>query len=108
MHTAHARVKGGSNSATLLFLGEKIQIPLKAGHHPFKWRFADVTFNAGLVALRIMRISGDTDQFCYETLYFCYFSGGGGGGGGGESPIPTLDPRMQRIFKSVCAPTHSH
>ena len=49
--------------------GGRIEIPLKAGQH----RSASddgSTLNAGFVALRI---SGDPDQYCYETLYFCDF-----------------------------------
>ena len=37
-----------------------------------KWRFTAVLMLAGLVALVF---SGDPDQYCLETLYFCDFSG---------------------------------
>ena len=40
------------------------------------------TLNARLKALWF---SGDSDQYCKETLYFCDL---GGGGGGGSSPLP--------------------
>ena len=68
-----------SDNVFFLFRGERIQIPLKAGHYrptsetPFKWRLAGVlmafcwraddgpTLNAGLVALRIL---GDPVQYC--------------------------------------------
>ena len=42
-------------------------MPLKEGHHwpasetPFKWRFAGVPLNTGLVALLFL---GDPDQYC--------------------------------------------
>ena len=58
---------------------------------PFRWRAeVDPTLNAGWMAFRILRISGDPDQYCLETLYSCNFSGGG----------PPLDPRM--ILHSFC------
>ena len=42
----------------------------------FRWRADDGrTLNAGLVALGF---SGDPDQYCKETLYFCDFQGGSG------------------------------
>ena len=66
-----------------------IQIPLKspiigppAKRHfnaieiGFRWRADDgPTLNAGLVA---SGFSGGPDQYCYETIYLCDFSGGGG------------------------------
>ena len=86
------------------------------GHHrpasetPLKWHFA-----AGpMMAQHIMLadFSGDPDQYCKETLYFCDFPGGGGGGSGPPSKsqywslrrilqIQTLDPPMLRIL--ICA-----
>ena len=47
-----------------------------ASETPFKWPFAGVPLNAGLVALLIF---GDLDQYCDDILYFCDFSGGGSG-----------------------------
>ena len=42
----------------------------------FRWRADnDPTLNAGLVACDF---SGEPDQYCKETLYFCYFLGGTG------------------------------
>ena len=52
----------------------------------FPWCADDgLTLNAGLVALWFSR---DTDQYCWEILYFCDFTGGGGGGGGSGPPVP--------------------
>ena len=48
--------------------------------------------NAGLVACGF---SGNPDQYCYEILYFCAFSGG-------ADPLPpSLDPHMQAMHVSV-------
>ena len=45
----------------------------------FRWRADDgPTLNPGLVA---SGFSGDPDQYCYETIYLCDFSGWGGGYG---------------------------
>ena len=71
---------------------ERIEMPLKVGNQwpasqtPFHRWHADngPPLNAGLVALWFL---GDPDQYCLETLYFCYFSGRGGGGFG-----PTVPP----------------
>ena len=45
----------------------------------------------------------DTDQYCYETLYFCDFSGGGGGrGGGGPGPsVPPMDPSIKKYLEMI-------
>ena len=32
-----------------------------------------------MLAWQLCDFSGDQDKYCYETLYFCDFSGGGGG-----------------------------
>ena len=63
----------------------RIKISLFAGHH----RPANndgPTLNAGFVGLCFLG-----DQYCYETLYFCDFSGGGGGGGVGSLSF-SMDP----------------
>ena len=57
----------------------------------FRWCADDgPTLNDGLVALCF---SGDLDQYCKETLYFCEFSGGLGVALG--LPVTPLDPPMQ-------------
>ena len=62
----------------------------------FRWRGDDgPTLNAGLVALCF---SGDPDQYCYETQYFCDFSGWGGESG---PPVPPLDPPMLHITELI-------
>ena len=40
----------------------------------FCWRVNGPPLNAGLVAMWFL---ADPDQYCWETLYFCDFSGGG-------------------------------
>ena len=75
-------VRGGPTLTAFLFVcffnfffslmrGRRIQIPVLVGHYwpaskmAFLWH-DDVgpTLNADLVALRILRISGDSDQYC--------------------------------------------
>ena len=82
-------IRGGPTLTTFFFLVDEgwedpnttICGPISARQRnailmAFRWRADDgPTLNAGLVALCF---SGDPDQFCYETLYFCDFSGGGG------------------------------
>ena len=63
----------------------------------FHWRADDgPILNAGLIALWC---SGDPDQYCWETLYFCYFSVCVCVGG---TSCPTLDPRMLRVKVQPC------
>ena len=97
-NTFHARIQKVLSEGVqlwqrffLLMRGGRIQMPLWAGHHQpdsetaFKWLFADndgPTLNAGLLALWF---SGDRDQYCLETLYFCDFSGGV------RTPVSPLD-----------------
>ena len=51
---------------------------------------------------KLCDFSGDPDQYCYETLYFCDFSGGSPDP---LPPPPPLDPRMFQItnFKRLSA-----
>ena len=43
-----------------------------------------------MLACKLCGFTGDSDQYFYETLFFCDFSGGGGSG----PPVSPLDPHM--------------
>ena len=56
-----------------------------------------------MLAWQLCDLSGDLDQYCSKTLYFCDFPEGGGGGWGGGGwgsgpPVPTLNPPMVQII----------
>ena len=84
--------------------GERIQIPLKLGHHrpasetPFKWRLAGGQIMAEHWMLAwFFRGSGPV---LLKTLYFCNFSEVGGGGGG-RTPCPLSESAHAMCMQAV-------
>ena len=63
--------------------------PSSARHaDPPAWRADMAQIECWLGSFVFIFFSGDSDQYCQETLYFCDFSGGT------RTPIPPLDPPM--------------